>query len=407
MLASFSVIFIFVFFFEVQLKPNGKVFMLVFDGFIHNYKSYNISMPNLDKIVRDGVYSERMIPSFPSDTWPTMTTLSTGLYSESHGIIGNKFMDYKKNISFSYDSDPKDYEKNGQFFTQEPLWLTNQKQGGSSLVYYMPGYYAFKEKPTYHNYPITSSNSNVETGRKSIDEAIKYLNEDPLLNFLQIWIDQPDGAGHYYGKSSIEYKQSMKRLDSDVIGYTLKKLKDDVNFIIVADHGFIDVKNDTNISYLEDYVNLTHITYYGDCSGSCFINPVKGYPMEDLIKRLAPLNETKHYRIYRRGDPSCDFPDHLHYRNNRNIAQLLILSDETWLVRPSRKNDFKYGGRHGYDNAYENMGTIFFAKGPAFKKRAKLGPFESVNIVPLVGFLLGIKAPPNNGSLETFKDVLH
>ena len=91
----------------------------------------------------------------------------------------------------------------------------------------------------------------------------------------------------------------MNRVDNDVIGYALKKLNDDVNFILVADHGFIDVNNSTNVSYLEDYINLSYVTFYGDCSGSCFIRPVQGYPIDDIIRRLGPLNETGHYRIFR------------------------------------------------------------------------------------------------------------
>ena len=84
---------------------------------------------------------------------------------------------------------------------------------GSSLVYYMPGYYAFKDKPTYHNHPVTASNSTVEAGRNSIDEAIEYLSKDPSLNFMQIWVDQPDDAGHKSGKSSIEVSTLVTYFD--------------------------------------------------------------------------------------------------------------------------------------------------------------------------------------------------
>ena len=88
-------------------------------------------MPYLERMAKEGVHADRMIPSFPTDTWPAMTTLSTGLYAESHGIISNKFMDLDTKTWFSYDYDPNDYYKNGRFFKQEPLWLTNQKQGGN------------------------------------------------------------------------------------------------------------------------------------------------------------------------------------------------------------------------------------------------------------------------------------
>ena len=36
-----------------------------------------------------------MTPSFPSVTFPNHFTLVTGLYPESHGIVGNQFWDPK------------------------------------------------------------------------------------------------------------------------------------------------------------------------------------------------------------------------------------------------------------------------------------------------------------------------
>ena len=52
------------------------------------------------------------------------------------------------------------------------------------------------------------------------------------------------------------------------------------------------------------------------------------------------------------------------------------------------------------------MSTIFFATGPSFKKNVTVDPIESVNLVPLIAHILGIKAQPNNGTLKVFEDVL-
>lgn len=52
------------------------------------------------------------------------------------------------------------------------------------------------------------------------------------------------------------------------------------------------------------------------------------------------------------------------------------------------------------------MMTIFFARGPDFKKNVTIEPFESVNIYPLLAHLLGINPRPNNGSLSVFKHIL-
>ena len=44
--------------------------------------------------------------------------------------------------------------------------------------------------------------------------------------------------------------------------------------------------------------------------------------------------------------------------------------------------------------------------GPSFKKNITMDPFESVNLVPLLANILGVEAQPNNGTVNTFKNVL-
>ena len=84
------------------------------------------------------------------------------------------------------------------------------------------------------------------------------------------------------------------------------------------------------------------------------------------------------------------------------------MPDPGWLIiyKKHRADFVNLKGSHGYDLIHESMNTIFFAKGPAFKKGVLLKAFESVNVVPLLAHLLGIEAKPNNGSLDVFKDVL-
>ena len=111
-------------------KPSSKnkVFLLVFDGFVHDFEQITSQMPNFAKLTKQGVRGKGLIPPFPSATWPAMVTLTTGLYPESHGIIDNNFFDEKGTL-FSWGDDPSK-ENNTKFFTQEPIWLSNQKQDG-------------------------------------------------------------------------------------------------------------------------------------------------------------------------------------------------------------------------------------------------------------------------------------
>ena len=58
---------------------------------------------NLKKyFVNAGVKADYMIPAFPSLTFPNHFTLVTGLYMESHGIVGNAIFDdsTKERVNF-------------------------------------------------------------------------------------------------------------------------------------------------------------------------------------------------------------------------------------------------------------------------------------------------------------------
>ncbi|XP_066912455.1 bis(5'-adenosyl)-triphosphatase enpp4-like [Clytia hemisphaerica] len=352
-------------------------------------------MPNFQKLASEGVKARGLIPPFPSQTSPSMVTLRTGLYPESHGIIDNYFFDEKGNL-FSYTDDPRN---TAHFYTQESIWLSNQKQGsGHSSVYYWPGYYAFTEKPTYHNHHITSLGANVTTGRQAIDETFEHYERDPSLNFMVIYIDAPD-----------IYRERMENLDKEILGYVLEKLskRPEINLLVTSDHGHIDVAHE-HIRFISDYLSDEMLGEKPYCSSTCSLRPADGYTADQILEYLAPLFETGGFRVFNRDNPYDQFPDHLHFTNHRWIPPILILAEPGWLLLDDRSDQWsKWHGLHGYDpSTCPEMQTIFYARGPAFKRAVTMEAFESVNVYPLLAHLLGVKPRPNNGSLAVFKHVL-
>lgn len=53
-----------------------------------------------------------------------------------------------------------------------------------------------------------------------------------------------------------------------------------------------------------------------------------------------------------------------------------------------------------------DMKPFFRAAGPDFQKNLAVGPFETVNVYPLMCHLLGIKPEVNDGSLEVTRQML-
>jgi hypothetical protein len=74
-----------------------------------------------------GVKAEYMKASFPTLTFPNHYTLVTGLYQESHGIVGNTLYDpdIDRRINLLSDSDAN----SAKWWDQaEPIWFTAKKQ---------------------------------------------------------------------------------------------------------------------------------------------------------------------------------------------------------------------------------------------------------------------------------------
>src|SRR5476649_857160 len=71
--------------------PQSLVLISI-DGFRWDY----INRPgavNLRALAAHGVRAERMVPSFPSLTFPNHYTIATGLYPDHHGIVSNAILD--------------------------------------------------------------------------------------------------------------------------------------------------------------------------------------------------------------------------------------------------------------------------------------------------------------------------
>ena len=62
--------------------------------------------------------------------------------------------------------------------------------------------------------------------------------------------------------------------------------------------------------------------------------------------------------------------------------------------------NFIKGGDHGFLNNQSSMFPIFIAHGPAFKKDFKIESFFSVDIYPLMCYILGVNPANMNGKLE-------
>lgn len=370
-----------------QASARSITILISCDGFRWDYPQY-YNTPFLDEMATKGLSGE-MIPSFPSKTFPNHYTLATGLRPEHHGIIANSFINRKTGEEFSLGNPKTKFDP--QYYKGEPLWLTAQRQGKHTAVFYWPGsdvavqgkypnvWHAYEEKPHM-------------TFAQRADSIIAYLCKKDAPDLIMAYFEEPDAHGHTNGPQSREVRHAVEQMDS-LLGslwarITAKGLKDSVNFVVVSDHGmtwFTPSRQIRPSEYLKK-------SWYDKLDGSLPTNIYTSYNwQQDSI--VNALKDVAHLRAWRKSD----IPSWLHYKDDPNIGDVLVLPDEGYLFT----DDSCYnGGVHGYDPAYSDMHAIFRAMGPDIKKGVDLGQFSNTAIYPFVCRLLGIKPAKNDGKDE-------
>src|SRR4029077_16769257 len=88
--------------------PVRHVVLVSVDGLAASYlDDPRAEMPTLRKLAKEGAVAKGMITSFPSVTWPSHTSLITGVQPGKHGVIGNSVWSRKLDRQVTYIGDPE------------------------------------------------------------------------------------------------------------------------------------------------------------------------------------------------------------------------------------------------------------------------------------------------------------
>uniref|UniRef100_A0AAQ4PD20 SMB domain-containing protein n=1 Tax=Gasterosteus aculeatus aculeatus TaxID=481459 RepID=A0AAQ4PD20_GASAC len=328
--------------------------MLSVDGFRASYvKRGNTVIPNIEKLRTCGTHAPYMRPVYPSKTFPNLYSLATGLYPESHGIIGNSMHDPVFDATFTLRSREK---------------LSHRWWGGQpvSSVCMFPSVVAI---------PL----------ERRILTMLQWLHlpegERPYVYAMHS--EQPDAYGHKMGPMSAELNNPLRMIDR-IVGQLMDGLKQMklhrcVNIILVGDHGMEEAHCDRT-EFLSNY--MTNV--------------------DDII---LCKKADQHFKAYLKQH----LPKRLHYANSRRIEDIHLLVERKWHVAkkaPEGKRHCGFSGDHGYDNKINSMQTIFLGYGPTFKFKTKVPAFENIELYNVMCDVLGLKPAPNNGTHGSLNHLL-
>lgn len=361
---------------EHLVKP--YVILVSIDGFRYDYAE-RYGAKNL---VNFDVKAEKMIPAFPSKTFPNHYAIATGLYPGHNGLVSNSF--YDRNLDLTYSIGNRSVVENPNFYNGTPLWvLATENKMVNASMFWVGSEAPIKGKiPTYY-YKYDGDISHQDR----VNQAISWLQlpEPQRPHFITLYFSLIDDLGHTYGPDSEEISIGVQDIDATIGDLVSKvdQLDIPINIIVVSDHGMLEV--DQDVIYLDDIIpSDLKVTY-------SFPAMVYSDDTEriDSLYQVIKAQKGNRYDVYLKNE----IPAWYHYDTNlERVGDLIIMPKPPYAFGRKTHPLSEGNSTHGYDpKSTSEMGAIFYAKGPSFNRIGKIAPFENVHIYPLIAKILDLE----------------
>lgn len=387
---------------RVAYAPTRHLILISFDGFRYDY-IHRPAATRLRELAARGVRAERMVPSFPSKTFPNHYTIVTGLTPEHHGIVANAMRDSALGIFTLRDTLA---QSESRWWGGEPIWVTAEQQGKRAAIVGWPG----SEAAIKGTRASWWSRYNHEQPRaEKVQMLLDWLSLPPAQapSLLVAYFHEVDGAGHSFGPSSPQVDTAIAQVDSALgaimDGIAARGMTDRVDIVVVSDHGMTPVAPERAI-VLDDLIDMADVDVI-DWNPVGAIEPKPG-AMERVYTRLRGAHPA--LQVYKKGE----VPAHFHFNAHPRITSLVLVAADGWTITTRaqvarwRENNWRGGGNHGFDPDLISMGATFVGAGPSFAAGRELAPFRNVHVYPLMAQILGLRAAPSDGALDSLRAAL-
>jgi predicted AlkP superfamily pyrophosphatase or phosphodiesterase len=393
-----------------QEKSDPHVILISLDGFRYDYVE-RFQPENLTRFIQNGVQAESLIPSFPTKTFPNHYTIATGLRPEHHGIVDNSFYNPKKDEEYRINK--RELVTDGTWYGGTPLWVLAEQNGMKAASYFFVGSEADVQgvRPSYY-YDYDGRINNLTR----VSKVFEWLQMPDSIRprIITMYFSDMDDVGHTYGAANdAQLSKRLAQLDRELgaLFEGVKSLNQEVNIIIVSDHGMADVP-------LENYIPLDRITK--DIPGKVVNSGALAHIyLNDPKDKQNVIEEIKKEEV---GFIVFDPVDGEYYHDlsvhGDRIGDVIVLADLGYyfidneeyrevMSRRMRMDDTSVRGTHGYSQEYPEMHGIFYANGPQVKSGLTIDSFENIHIYPIICQILGLPMPENiDGKLEVLEPIL-
>ncbi|MBK9166235.1 MAG: alkaline phosphatase family protein [Bryobacterales bacterium] len=240
----------------LHAQPN-RLLVVSIDGldsrYLHEPDRIGVRIPTLRKVFREGAAASGVVGVVPTVTWPSHTTILTGVPPERHGILTN-----------DQPGQPGQRWWFTSFLKEKTLWQAAGEAGmttaaiwwpvtvGGAITYNIP---EFWEKRDGHSVPLAPMARHSTPGLidrisavypsfprgywsdTAAMQAVRYLVEHEKPALTLVHIADFDSEQHEFGAFSREAKAVLEHADH-LLGWLMERLPPDTVLVVTADHGF-------------------------------------------------------------------------------------------------------------------------------------------------------------------------
>lgn len=385
--------------------PDRPIVILIsIDGFRWDYLD-TFAPANLLRLSAEGVRADRLIPEFPSKTFPNHYTIVTGLTSAHHGIISNNIK--APDIPGEFSLSNREVQSDPRWWGGEPIWNTAERQGLKSAPMFWPGSEVLigGRRSTYWM-PYQDDMPHEQRVKQVLDWLQLPPGERP--SFLTLYFSDVDSAGHRHGPDADETRAAVAKVDRSlgqlIAGVERSGMTDRVHYVIVSDHGMSALSPDRTV-VLDDYLDLATVDVV-DWSPVLGVNP-RGGNLDAIYAKLKDKHPA--LSVFRRHE----IPEAYALANHPRVPAIFGVVSDGWQIA-SRRDVARWqarertppGGAHGYDASNKSMHGVFVAAGPRIRSALRVAPIRNIHLYELMCAILGIQPAKNDGDPAATRDML-
>lgn len=414
------------------------VILITIDGFRPDfYLDPSWGAVNLRQLMSGGVYARGVNGVFPTVTFPSHTTIVTGVMPAKHGIYynapfeptgstGRWYWEFKAIQSPTlWDAVRKAGLTSGAVlwpvtagapidFNIPDIWEVGNADRRKAISLRATPEGLWEEMEQYATGRLEANDFNLDKDYLSMDDNVArmaaYIIRKHKPAFVAVHLPAVDHAEHAEGRDGDQVRRAVAGADRSIhtIIEALDKagIRENTAIIVTGDHGFVNRHTSIHLNVLLTKAGLINDLKKDDwkaqfhsSGGSAFLYLKDKRDSKTLaqVKKILndlPASQKKLFRIIegRQLEQSGADPD----------VPLALAAEQGITFGGSFSGDLlrsAKGGAHGYFPDFFEIRTGFVASGAGFEKGVEIPVMELTDIAPIVAALLGIGFEAGDGVL--------